>query len=116
MFRTGSPSAKEIGAAIANTTAAVLRIFIRFSPSSIILHPQVLQLPVAVPRRTAFELIDNLAVRAQTGKCVLAPEGGVVAVLDFGVRFGFDVQALPAQILAAIAADFPAQSRRLHGS
>src|SRR5438445_8121053 len=116
MFRTGSPSAKEIEAAIANTTAAVIRIFIQFSPLTYKFTPASLQLPVAVPGWTAFELIDYLAVRAQTRKCVLAPEGGIVAVLDLGIRFGFDVQALPAQILAAIAAHFPAQSSRLHGN
>src|SRR5271157_5983751 len=64
------------------------------------------QLFVAFARRTALEFVHQLAVRTDALIGMLAPQRGIVAGIVFRVAIGLDVQSLPAQVGAAIDADF----------
>src|SRR5262252_8096052 len=61
-----------------------------------------LQLLVAGTGGTTFELVDELAIGADAVPGVLAPERAVVVRSDRRILDGFDVQTLPAQLLAAV--------------
>src|SRR5690348_2644724 len=57
---------------------------------------------VALPRRVALVVVYDLPVRAQALLGLVAPAGAVARVRNGGVPFRLDVQAFPAQRIAAI--------------
>src|SRR5262249_1080879 len=73
-----------------------------------------LQSFVAIACRTAFKLIHNLAIGTYTLGGVLAPHGAIVTGVVAGVADRIDVQALPADERATVAAHPPAEPRGLH--
>src|SRR5450432_1930917 len=64
-----------------------------------------LQRFVARPRGVAFVVVRHLAIRPKAIAGMQAPEGAIVAVRDRGVPHSFDVQTLPAEVLAAFRAN-----------
>lgn len=69
------------------------------------LRPHVSECAIAGSGFVALVIVGEFAIRPQTGLGLMAPKETVVAVWHRRFPVGFDVHALPAQVLAAVIFD-----------